>query len=160
MPAPGVDALVSALTQRGQTIGTAESLTGGRLSAALVDVPGASAVVRGAVVAYASQVKTGLLGVDPSIVDRHGAVSAETARAMAERAAVVLGADWGVATTGVAGPDPTEGHPPGTAYVAVAGAERVVARSLALDGDRDAVRAGTVRAAVVLALEEVAGSIT
>jgi len=158
VPAPGADALVSALAERGETIGTAESLTGGRLCAALVDVPGASAVVRGAVVAYASVVKTGLLGVDPSIVDEHGAVSAETARAMAERARDLLGADWGVATTGVAGPDPAEGQPPGTAYVAVAGPERVVDRRLRLDGDRDAVRAGTVRAAVVLTLEEVAGS--
>ena len=157
MPAPGVRDLVSALAERGETIGTAESLTGGRLCAALVDVPGASAVVRGAVVAYASEVKTGLLGVDSAIVDEHGAGSAETARAMAERAQAVLGADWGVATTGVAGPDPAEGQPPGTAYVAVAGPERVVDRRLRLDGDRDAVRTGTVRAAVVLTLEEVAG---
>lgn len=160
MPAPGADTLVSALTGRGQTIATAESLTGGRLCAALVDVPGASAAVRGAVVAYASAVKTGPLGVDPSIVDQHGAVSAETARAMAERARAVLGADWGVATTGVAGPDPAEGRSPGTAYVAVAGPERVVDRRLMLAGDRDAVRAGTVRAAVVLALEEVTGPAT
>jgi nicotinamide-nucleotide amidase len=160
VPASDADALVSALTEQGQTIATAESLTGGRLCAALVDVPGASAVVRGAVVAYASEVKTGLLGVDPSIVEQHGAVSAETARAMAEQARALLGADFGVATTGVAGPDPAEGLAPGTAYVAVAGPERVVDRQLALDGDRDAVRAGTVRASLVLALEEVAGSIT
>ena len=158
MPAPGADALVSALTERGQTIGTAESLTGGRLCAALVDVPGASAVVRGAEVAYAREVKTGMLGVVGPIVDQHGAVSAETARAMAEQARAVLGADWGVATTGVAGPDPAEGQPPGTAYVAVAGPERVIDRWLMLDGDRDAVRAVTVRAAVVLTLEELAGS--
>ncbi len=151
-------ALVAALTGRGQTIGTAESLTGGLLCAALVDIPGASAVVRGAVVAYAREVKTDVLGVAGSIVDQHGTVSAETARAMAERARAVLGADWAIATTGVAGPDPAEGQAPGTAYVAVAGPERVVDRRLVLDGDRDAVRAGTVRAAVVLALEEVAGS--
>jgi len=157
VPAPGADALVSALAERGQTIGTAESLTGGRLCAALVDVPGASAVVRGAVVAYASEVKTDVLGVAGSIVHQHGAVSAETARAMAERAQAVLGADWGVATTGVAGPDPAEEQPSGTAYVAVAGPERVVDRRLMLDGDRDAVRAGTVRAAVVLPLEDMVG---
>ena len=158
MSASDADALVFALTERGQTIGTAESLTGGRLCAALVDVPGTSAVVRGAVVAYASEVKTGLLGVDPSIIDQHGAVSAETARAMAKQARTMLGADWGIATTGVAGPDPAEGRAPGTAYAAVAGPERVVDRCLVIDGDRDAVRAGTVRAALALALEEVAGS--
>ena len=148
--------LVTRLSALGQTIGTAESLTGGRLCAALVDVPGASAVVRGAVVAYATDVKTGLLGVPVEVVARCGTVAAPTARAMATRARIALDADWGVATTGVAGPDPAEDQPPGRVHVAVAGPDRVVDRVLDLAGDRDAVRSGTVRAAVVLVLQEVA----
>jgi len=146
--------LVDALTRRRATIAVAESLTGGRLCAALIDRAGASAVVRGGVVAYHADVKTGVLGVPAAVVAAHGTVAAETAEAMAVRVATLLGADWGIATTGVAGPDPSEGHPPGHAYVAVAGPGGVVHRLLALGGDREAVREGTVRAACVLALAE------
>lgn len=151
-----VGRLVTGLSALGQTIGTAESLTGGRLCAAMVDVPGASAVVRGGVVAYATDVKTGLLGVPVEVVTQCGTVAAPTARAMATRARITLGADWGVATTGVAGPDPAEDQPPGRVHVAVAGPDRVVDRVLDLDGDREAVRSGTVRAAMMLLLEEFA----
>lgn len=148
--------LVELLTVRGQTVATAESLTGGLLCAALVDVPGASVVVRGAVVAYAAEAKTRVLGVPAQVVAEHGTVSAETAVAMAARGREMFGADWGVATTGVAGPDPSEGLPAGRAHVAVAGPpDRVVDAVLDLDGDRAAVRAGTVEAALVLLLSEV-----
>ncbi len=150
--------LITRLAAAGQTVGTAESLTGGRLCAALVDVAGASAVVRGGIVAYAPDVKTGLLAVPDELVVEHGTVSAVTARAMAGRARALLGADWGIATTGVAGPDPSEGLPPGRVHVAIAGPDRVVDRRFELRGDRDGVRAGTVRAALVLTLDEVVGS--
>lgn len=147
--------VVAALTARGQTVATAESLTGGLLCAALVDVPGASAVVRGAVVAYAAESKIAVLGVSEAVLAAHGAVAPQTALQMARRARDLFDADWGVATTGVAGPDPSEGHPPGRAYVAVAGAGVAAHQRLDLDGDRADVRAGTVRAALVLLQEQV-----
>ncbi len=142
--------LVQLLRARGETVGTAESLTGGLLCAALVDVPGASQAVRGAVVAYAADVKVGVLGVPATVLAEHGTVSTATARAMAERARTVLAVDWAVATTGVAGPDPAEGRPPGTVHLAVAGRARVAERSLILDGDRADVRRDAVRAALAL----------
>jgi len=146
--------VVATLTGRRQTVATAESLTGGRLCAYLVDVPGASAVVRGAVVAYAADLKTGLLGVHDDVVSRHGTVASATARAMAERVRVLLGADWGVSTTGVAGPEGAEGHPPGRVHVAVAGPAGTADVTRDLPGDRDAIRAGTVRIAAVLFQEQ------
>jgi len=154
-PGERTAAVVGALAARGQTVATAESLTGGLLCAALVDVPGASAVVRGGVVAYAAECKSTVLGVPAEVVGTHGAVAAETALRMAGRARELFGADWGVATTGVAGPDPAEGQPPGRAYVAVAGRDRLVHRRLDLGGQRADVRAGTVRAALVLMLSEI-----
>ncbi len=116
--------VVARLTAAGQTVATAESLTGGLLCAALVSVPGASVVVRGGVVAYAADVKTGVLGVPADVLDQHGTVAAESAAAMAVAARALFGADWAVATTGVAGPDPIEDKPVGTVHVAVAGRGR------------------------------------
>ena len=147
--------VVAALRRRDQTVAVAESLTGGDVCSWLVGVPGASAVVRGGVVAYATDLKASLLGVDGDLLARHGAVHPEVAAAMARGVAERLGADWGVATTGVAGPQPQDGHPPGTVHVAVYGPggphqSRVL--TLALDGDRPAVRAGAVAAALELLL--------
>jgi nicotinamide-nucleotide amidase len=146
-------ALIRALTERRLTIATAESLTGGLLSAALVDVPGASLVFNGGIVAYATPLKATLLGVDADLLAARGAVDPEVARQMADgvrRALAVAGrpADIGVATTGVAGPDGQDGKPPGTAFVAVAMGEVVEVVPLALSGARDEVRAATVRAAL------------
>jgi nicotinamide-nucleotide amidase len=146
-------ALIRALTERRLTIATAESLTGGLLSAALVDVPGASLVFNGGIVAYATPLKATLLGVDADLLAARGAVDPEVARQMADgvrRALAVAGrpADIGEATTGVAGPDGQDGKPPGTAFVAVAMGEVVEVVPLALSGARDEVRAATVRAAL------------
>ncbi|MBE9940161.1 CinA family protein, partial [Cellulosimicrobium cellulans] len=96
---PDVVELLGALEARGWTLATAESLTGGLLSATIVDVPGASRVLRGAVVAYATDVKESVLGVDGGLLAAHGAVHPEVARQMAERVRDVLRADVGVATT-------------------------------------------------------------
>jgi nicotinamide-nucleotide amidase len=150
--------LISALTARSLTIATAESLTGGLVCAALTEVPGASAVVRGGVVAYATDLKGGLLGVDPALLAAGGAVQEEVARQMALGVCRLLGATVGVATTGVAGPDPQDGRPVGTVFVAVAcgGEARVV--ELRLQGSRDAIRRETVSAAVRLATSLVTGS--
>ncbi|MFD6031722.1 CinA family protein [Cellulosimicrobium funkei] len=148
---PDVVELLGALEARGWTLATAESLTGGLLSATIVDVPGASRVLRGAVVAYATDVKESVLGVDGDLLAAHGAVHPEVARQMAERVRDVLGADVGVATTGVAGPDPQDGRAPGTVFVAASGPGGTEVRELHLAGDRAAVRAATVAAAVALA---------
>lgn len=142
--------VVRLLRERGQTVATAESLTGGLVCATLVAVPGASAVVRGGVVAYQPDVKRDALGVRAQTLAERGTVDPLTAQEMARGACDRLGADWAVATTGVAGPDPSEGQPVGTVHVAVAGPAGVAAQALRLDGDRDAVRRGTVRAALSL----------
>ncbi|HEV2346519.1 MAG TPA: CinA family protein [Actinocrinis sp.] len=103
------------------TIAVAESLTGGQLAAAITAVPGASAVFRGSVTAYATDLKASVLGVDAALLAEVGAVHAEVARQMAEGVRRVCRADVGVATTGVAGPAPQDGRPVGTVFVAVAG---------------------------------------
>lgn len=150
-PAADVPELLASLEARGWTLATAESLTGGLLCATIVDVPGASRVLRGAVVAYATDVKESVLGVDGELLAAHGAVHPEVARQMAQRVRGVLGADVGLATTGVAGPDPQDGHDPGTVFVAVAGPDGSEVQALRLDGDRSAVRAAAVAAALGLA---------
>lgn len=140
--------VVRLLQAAGRTVATAESLTGGWLGAALTAVPGASGVYRGGVVAYATDLKHQLLGVDAALLARVGAVDAEVVAAMAEGVRDRLGADYGLATTGAAGPDPQDGHPPGTVWVAVAAPGRtvVVDASVAVPVDRAAVRRSTVLA--------------
>jgi nicotinamide-nucleotide amidase len=142
--------IVDALRGTGQTLATAESLTGGMLCATLVDVPGASDVLRGGVVAYLPETKRDVLGVDADLIERVGTVHADVAAAMAEGAVRVLGSTWGVATTGVAGPEPSEGKPVGTVHVAVAGPGGVQTRDLELHGDRAMIREQAVDAALSL----------
>ncbi len=154
-PADSPTRLVGLLAASGRTLATAESLTGGALAARVVDVPGASAVFRGGVVAYATELKARLLDVDADLLARRGAVDPDVALAMAAGVRARLGADVGVSTTGVAGPDPQDGVAPGTVYVAVddgTGEPRV--RRLQVEGPRDAVRAASVEAALGL-LDEV-----
>ncbi len=139
-------AVLEALALRGDTVATAESLTGGLLAARLTDVPGASRSFVGGVVAYATRLKISTLGVAPELVERHGVVSRECAEAMAGGVRDRLGATWGLATTGVAGPDPQEGHGAGTVWVAVAGPDLAETRLLALAGDRLTIREATTDA--------------
>ncbi|MBO1753318.1 CinA family protein [Actinotalea sp. BY-33] len=122
---------VELLTRLGRTVAVAESLTGGALTDDLVTVPGASRCLRGGVVAYATDLKHELLGVDAGLLSRVGPVHPDVARAMAEGVRTRLAADYGLATTGVAGPDPQGGRPPGTFHVAVAGPLGVEVRSAA-----------------------------
>lgn len=146
-PAPGVaEEVVAALRRSGATVATAESLTGGLVCATLVSVPGASDVVRGGVVAYAADLKTALLGVDADLIARQGTVDAGVAEAMASAVRERLAATYGISTTGVAGPDPDEGHPPGTVFVALASTGQVTSWRLQLAGDRAQVRIRTVDA--------------
>jgi nicotinamide-nucleotide amidase len=143
--------VVARLRAAGQTVAVAESLTAGLLGAALTDVPGSSAVFRGGVQVYATDLKASLAGVPDDVLARHGAVSAETAAALADGVRGRLGADWGVGLTGVAGPDPQEGKPPGTVHVAVAGpGQDPLVRSRRLPGDRARVRLLAVAVALDL----------
>ena len=143
-----VPELLDVLRGRQQTLSVAESLTGGRLAAAVTAVPGASAVFLGGVVSYATDLKVRLLGVPASLVEQHGVVSAECARAMATGVRDLTGSTYALSTTGVAGPDSQEGHPVGTVFVGLAGPDGVVAESLVLPGDRLQVVDETVRRAV------------
>jgi nicotinamide-nucleotide amidase len=141
--------IVRALGERGQTLATAESLTGGLLGAAITAVPGASAVYRGGVIAYATELKAVLLGVPGDLLAEHGPIHPGVAAAMAEGARDRLGATWGLATTGVAGPDSADGLSPGTVHIA-ASAGSPATRSLALAGGRDQIRRDTVDQALRL----------
>jgi PncC family amidohydrolase len=143
------------LLRRGATLATAESLTGGALGDLVSASPGASDTYPGGVVTYATEAKTGLLGVRDATVEEHGVVSAQCAREMAERVRELLGTDWGVSTTGVAGPTEQEGKPVGTVFVAVAGPNGSQHRQLALDGDRAEIRQRTCVSAAKLALEAI-----
>lgn len=141
-------ALGAALRARGVTIAVAESLTGGLLASEIVDVPGASDYFAGGVVAYNDDVKRDVVGVDGGVLERFGAVSEETARALAAGAARLFGADLGIGTTGVAGPGPHDGVPAGTIYVGTSFGGRVEARRVHGYGDRANVRAVAVTAAL------------
>ncbi|HET6501843.1 MAG TPA: CinA family protein [Amycolatopsis sp.] len=142
--------LVSVLAERGETVAAAESLTAGLVCATLTDVPGSSAVVRGGLVVYATDLKARLAGVDPRLLAEHGAVHPDVAAQLAAGAREVCGADWGLGLTGVAGPDPQDGVEPGTVHIALAGAGVRLVRSHRFEGDRGAVRAASVRAALEL----------
>lgn len=143
-------ALHLALLGRGQRVGCAESLTGGELAALLSATPGASATFVGGVVSYATEVKRQLLGVTAEQV-----VSADCATEMAAGVRTLLGLDWALATTGVAGPESQEGRPVGTVFVALAGPRGVQSAPLLLDGDRSAIRSAACAAALELLLTEV-----
>lgn len=150
--------VVGLLVERGFTVATAESLTGGLVCAALTSVPGSSAVVRGGVVAYATDLKVSLLGVEADLVAERGAVDAEVARQMAAGVCRALSADFGVACTGVAGPDGQDGHHPGHVFIAVHGPEGAGSRELHLEGGRAAVREATVLSALALLAEVATGT--
>ncbi|MBT1617780.1 MULTISPECIES: CinA family protein [Curtobacterium] len=157
--APG---LIAELTARGETLAVAESLTGGLVVATLVDVPGASAVVHGGVVAYATPVKHSVLGVSEDLLEAEGAVHPEVARQMAAGVRIALSVDgepatWGISTTGVAGPDPQDGKPVGTVYVGIASAAGAEAFELHLDGDRGAIRHATVSELLARMSSEIRG---
>lgn len=137
--------LVATLTERHLTIAVAESLTGGLVVAELVAVPGASLVLNGGVVAYNTEVKHTVLGVDAQVLASHGPVHPDVASQLAANVREVLAvggvaADVGIGTTGVAGPEPQGGHPVGTVFVGIAVGPTVVAFPLNLDGDRRAIR--------------------
>jgi nicotinamide-nucleotide amidase len=143
------------LGDRGETLAVAESLTGGMVASRLTDTPGASATFRGGVVVYATDLKADLLGAD---VASHGAVSAETAAALAEGVRERLGATWGLSTTGVAGPDEQEGQPVGTLHIGLAGPTGTVTKALRVPAaDRAHVRMLSVVQALDVLRRSLAG---
>ncbi|MFE0645246.1 CinA family protein [Streptomyces sp. NPDC058877] len=151
--------VLALLVERHQTLAAAESLTGGLVAAELTGVPGASASFKGSVTAYATALKHQLLGVDAGLLAERGAVDPEVALQMAAGVRDRLGADWGISTTGVAGPAAQDGQPVGTVYVAVAGPAGTGARtgkvvSLRLNGDRTEIRRESVRSVLELLHEE------
>ncbi|MFF9623201.1 CinA family protein [Streptomyces griseosporeus] len=167
MSSPAAD-VVRLLRVRGETVAVAESLTGGLVAAEITAVPGASQAFRGSVTAYATALKHELLGVDAALLATRGAVDAQVAAQMAAGVRKALGADWGIATTGVAGPEPQDGQPVGTVFVAVdgpfgpdsgsAGGGKV--EPLRLNGDRAEIRMESVRSVLALLLKELAGEQT
>ena len=148
-------ALIRGLQAQGLTVATCESLTGGMICAALVDVPGASRVVRGGLITYQTDTKSLLAGVDAGLIETHGVVSAEVARAMAAGARDALHADIAVSATGMASPGEIGDPPAGTVFVGLASAAGVQAVELHLTGDRQAVRQQTVDAALKLIGQEI-----
>lgn len=150
--------LVHLLTTAGRTIAVAESLTGGMVTDVIIAVPGASECLRGGVVAYATDVKASVLGVSQDLLDRHGAVHPDVAVAMAAGVRDLLGADYGIATTGVAGPMPQDGVRPGTVHVAVVGPDGTCCASPpAVVGGRPEVRLAARDAVLALAVEVLVG---
>lgn len=141
--------VIDRLVARHQSIAVAESLTGGMLVAELIRTPGASAVVRGGIVAYATELKHSLLGVDAGVLAAHGAVHPDVAAQMAagvrDRLAVAgEPAFIGISTTGVAGPDPQDGHAVGTVYLGFAVGTEVLTKQLHLSGSREDIRSAVV----------------
>ncbi|MFE5396647.1 CinA family protein [Streptomyces sp. NPDC056568] len=160
--------VVRLLTVRGETLAVAESLTGGLVAAEITSVAGASRAFRGSVTAYATELKRDVLGVDGAVLTARGAVDPQVAAQMAVGVRAALGADWGIATTGVAGPDPQDGQSVGTVFVAVDGpfgeengsASGGKVEALRLNGDRAEIRMESVRSVLALLLRELAGEQT
>lgn len=142
--------LLQVLTEQGWTIATAESLTGGALCATLVDTPGISSVLLGGVVAYATDLKADILGVDRLLLRTQGPVCAEVARQMAQGVRRLYGADFGISTTGVAGPGDSPDGPQGLVYIGVAGPTQEVVVEHRFSGNRSQVRQQAVEAALAL----------
>ena len=146
--------LVHRLTKQNLHLATAESLTGGMLSSAIVDVPGASKVFTGGFVTYCDEAKQSLLGVAPEILQKKGAISEETAREMAKGAAEKLGAEIGIATTGNAGPDPAEGKPVGLVFLGLSMKGTTWTEECCFQGERGAIRRQSVQAAAEFCLRK------
>ena len=143
--------IVSELTKRGESIGVAESITGGHLSGALIDIAGASNIFAGGIVAYSNQLKISDLKVSPELLDEFGAVSIEVAQAMALGAKAKFAATWGLSTTGVAGPGPHNGREAGTLWIGIAGPGVLTSINPAISSElsRNQVRSESVAGALM-----------
>ena len=149
--------VVRQFTEKGMTLGTAESLTSGLIAATVADVSGASAVLMGGVVSYDPRVKHEVLGVSQEVIGTVGVVSEACALQMADGARKLLKVDVALSATGVAGPTGgTAENPVGTVWLGVSTAEGTIARRFQFDGDRQSVRRQTVDTALRLALDVLA----
>ncbi len=148
-------AVVECLKAAGKSVATAESCTGGGIGQALTSVSGSSSVYLGGVISYTNPVKENLLGVSSQILEEKGAVSAETAAAMASGVRELLKADYGVSVTGLAGPDGDgSGKPVGLVYIGLVGQSWIRVEEYFFSGHRQSVRAQAVTAALNLLLNE------
>ena len=134
--------ILAELDRRGETLASAESLTGGMVGELLTEVPGASTSYLGGVISYATRLKATLAGVDAAILSELGPVAQRTAAEMARGVAQRCNADWGIATTGVAGPEAQDSHPVGQVFVAVShpAGDLLRIKELSLEGERAAIR--------------------
>ncbi|MFD2371376.1 competence/damage-inducible protein A [Brevibacillus sp. GCM10020057] len=148
------EVLVQELARRGETIACAESCTGGTVASLITSVPGSSAVFRGGVVCYTNEVKNQVLEVPADVLHTDGAVSAKTAKLLAEHVREKLGSTYGVSVTGVAGPDPSEGKPVGLVYIGIAAeGSSTVVKELRLAGRRHAIVGRAAKFALFYALQ-------
>lgn len=144
--------LIQTLVRRGESISCAESITGGLLASQLITPTGASEVMAGGIVAYATESKIDILGVQAKTIEAHGTVSSQTALEMAHRVRALFETSWGISTTGVAGPGTHEGHEAGTVFIALVGpgdgetTERV--EKHLVPGSRNEVRASSAKLAI------------
>ena len=143
----GLADILEILSQRGETISVAESLTGGGLAEALSSLPGSSQVFRGSVTAYQAEIKNAVLKVPLELISEMGTVSEEVAVSMAAGVKDLLGSTWSISTTGVAGPGPADGVPAGTVWVAIDGPISQTLQ-LELSGTREIVRNATIAGAI------------
>ena len=139
--------IIENLKSRGETVSVAESLTGGGLGHALTQIPGASEVFIGGIIAYTSDVKVNFLGVPRTLIDQFSVVSEEVAVAMAQGALEKIGTTWAISTTGIAGPGDYMGIREGTVWIAIAGPINQTLQ-LTLDSGRDGVRQGAISSAI------------
>jgi nicotinamide-nucleotide amidase len=142
-----VSQIIDALRKSGETLSTAESITGGSISSTLVGVPGASDVFKGGITAYSDDVKVAQLNVDPKLIEKYSAISEQVADAMAQGAVVSFSTTWAIATTGVAGPGPVGVHEAGTVWLSIRGPINQTT-VLALSGEREMVRNAATSSAI------------
>lgn len=145
---PLEQAVVEKLIEKKQTLAVAESCTGGLVAELMTSIPGSSRVFVGGIIAYAAEAKIRQLGVARETIEQHGTVSEETARQMAIGCILRFGSDYAISVTGVAGPDPSEGKPPGTVFVSLADRSGTQVYALQLSGDRDIIRLRAAKVAL------------
>ena len=142
-----VSQIIDVLRKNGETVSTAESITGGSISSTLVGVSGASDVFKGGITAYSDEVKIAQLKVDPKLIEKYSAISEQVADAMAQSALQTFRTTWAIATTGVAGPGPVGSHAAGTVWVSIRGPVNQTT-ALALSGERETVRNAATSSAI------------
>ncbi len=147
--------LIQKLGQRHLTISAAESLTGGLVAASLTQIPGASAVFKGGIIAYRDETKEQVLKVDAALITKFTSISEPVAQSMAINIREIMNTDIGIATTGVAGPDKSEGFAPGIVFVAISIGDHNICQKLELVGDRTQIRDQSVNEIFKLTLSQV-----